>query len=89
MTKYKPGLVTTEFVAMFVSWIVGIGVMKGIISPDDADSLVKAVSEIVGAVIIIWTSVAYIWSRTHIKKEQIRATQAIEEKKIEELGGRG
>jgi hypothetical protein len=71
MNPLKSGFLTSEFVTVIGSFIVGILAMKGVIDPSNKDEILKAISDIAGAAIVIYSGVMFIWSRTTLKKSSI------------------
>lgn len=69
----KQGYKTTEFWLTMVQSIAGIAVTIGVFTPDVADTLVKAVTSIVGGVVAIVSVVSYIRGRTEVKLGEIAA----------------
>jgi hypothetical protein len=63
----KDGIKTTEFWAMIISTITGLGVMSGIVEPGAKDSLTQVMNSIVGAAMTILPGISYILSRTWLK----------------------
>ena len=63
----KSGVMTTEFWAMILSTVVGVGVMSGLVEPSAKDTLVQSLNALVGATMAIVPIVSYIASRTWLK----------------------
>ena len=69
----KPGYLTTEFWTVVVSYIFGgfVFLTGGKVSSQDLSPLVQPIAQLAVAVIMIAAQVAYIYSRTIVKKADI------------------
>ncbi len=68
----KPGYQSTEFYVTLISQAVGILALTGVVIPDQAGELVKAIVTIAGAVISIIPAATYIYNRTWLKSKTIK-----------------
>lgn len=66
-----PGLQTSEFKSSATVSLAGVAVAMGWISPQDASELVQIVDKILGALIVISSNVAYIFSRAKVKSPKV------------------
>ena len=64
----KPGIKTSEFWKSIVMALIGLAVTLGWIKPEDATTLQTGVMQIVGGVIMVAPTVAYIISRGLAKR---------------------
>ena len=69
----KSGLKSTEFYVTLVSTIVSLLVMAGLVQPTEADQVTELVVQAIGGIVALGSIIAYIYSRTVIKQEEIRA----------------
>jgi hypothetical protein len=74
--QLKPGLLTSEFLVAMVSQLVGVAVYTGHISPVDSDALAKAIVDGMSGLLMLYTAVAFIYSRFALKKEIIKQNGA-------------
>ena len=68
----KSGIKTSEFYVTLVSTLVSLLVMTGVIEPSYANQLTDLVVQAIGGVVALGTVIAYILSRTELKKEEMR-----------------
>lgn len=68
-TLSKPGYKTTEFYVAIIANVVGILVILGYLTPQQADDFVKAVSSVIAGVVIIASTGIYIWGRVKLKQK--------------------
>lgn len=67
--ELKPGYQSTEFYVTLISQAIGILALTGVVIPNQAGELAKAVVTIVGALISIVPAVVYIFNRTWLKSK--------------------
>lgn len=68
----KSGLKTSEFYVTLVSTVVSLLVMAGVVEPSYQNQLTDLVVQAVGGIVALGSVIAYILSRTEIKKEELR-----------------
>lgn len=68
MNPTRSGALTSEFLTTLVGQLIGFLVLSGKVQVTDANSVTQAIVAVIGGLISIYTAVAYIWSRTSIKK---------------------
>lgn len=72
LNSTKPGVKTSEFWIMLVNQIVGVLVMLGYLTPQQAGELNEAVVSVVGGMIIIISFAIYLWGRVQVKSKGIQ-----------------
>jgi len=79
----KTGWKTSEFWQNMGVNVVGLLVLFGIIAAGDqgnvldkTNEVIGAVQTIVGALMLITTNAVYIWNRSSVKKEEVKAKQS-------------
>lgn len=84
----KPGIQTSEFWITFLSTVIGLLVMLGIIVPSQANVLIQNLSIIVGAIFSVVPAIAYILGRTWLKSKMMNSqpTQGAEPAQINGQG---
>lgn len=68
----KSGLKTSEFYVTLVSTIVSLLVMAGVVEPAYQSELTDLVVQAVGGIVALGSVIAYLLSRTELKKEELR-----------------
>lgn len=68
--KQKSGFQSSEFYLALINNIVGILVILGYVSPQEADQVGRAVSQVIGGVVVIASTVIYVWGRIKLKQQQ-------------------
>lgn len=72
--QVQSGFKSSEFYITLINNAVGIAVVLGYLTPAQADDFVKAVVSIIGSVVIIISTVAYIWSRLNLKAAAVKSS---------------
>jgi len=67
----KSGIKTSEGWLTVVVAVLGLFTTLGYITPDQASELTTAIPQVIGGIVTIVTTVAYIWSRTKLKSAAI------------------
>lgn len=68
----KSGLKTSEFYVTLVSTVVSLLVMAGVVEPAYQNELTDLVVQAVGGVVALGSVIAYLLSRTELKREELR-----------------
>lgn len=63
----RPAWQTTEFWVMLITNIVGVMALTGRVAPDQADALIKGLSAIAGALLMLGTSFGFIKARISMR----------------------
>ena len=66
-----PGVKTSEFYVTILSQVIGLLSLTGIIIPAQSAELIKAITSIVGAVVMIVPAIAYVVGRTWLKSKAL------------------
>lgn len=77
--KLKTGFLSSEFYLVLGQSIVGIFVMLGYLTPQQADDFLKAVVSVIGGLMVIVSTVVYLYGRIVLKKEQLQNSTPKEE----------
>lgn len=72
-TPVKPGYSTTEFWIALINNIVGMLLILGYITPEEADQVAVAVSQVIGGVVVIASVAIYAWSRYSLKSSIVNS----------------
>lgn len=68
LSNPKPGIKTTEFYLTAVNSVTGILVMLGYLTPVQAGDLESAIAQVIGGSLVIFSTIAYIYSRVAVKR---------------------
>lgn len=71
-TQIKSGWVTTEFWGTIGSSIAGILMALGYLTPEQADGFVEALVSVIGGLLTISATVAYIYGRIQLKRDIVQ-----------------
>ena len=79
--NWRQGKSTSEYrVTLLTQLIAFILVMTGVFAPGEEEGLTEALTIIAGGLLSIYTGSVYIFSRTSLKKEQLKQQpRALEE----------
>ena len=67
----KNGFQTSEFAVSAATTIAGFAVMLGYLPVEKADAFTQAVTAVIGGMIVIISTVTYIWGRIKLKQPQL------------------
>lgn len=68
----KKGFTTSEFYVTLASTVVSLLVMAGVIEPANASQLTDLVVQAIGGIVALGSVIAYILSRTELKKTDLQ-----------------
>ena len=68
----KTGVLTSEFWLALATTVTGVLVTLGYLSPEQSDEFVRAVVAVMGGLVTITSTIAYLYGRVALKREQIR-----------------
>lgn len=63
----KPGILTSEFYLTIANSVAGFAVMLGYLSPQQADEFIQAVVAVLGGLMIIISTIVYVYGRYKLK----------------------
>jgi len=67
----QPGLKTSEFYVTLGSMIASLLVMSGLIAPEKTGEVQEVIVQAIGGLVALGTVVAYIYSRTTLKRTEL------------------
>lgn len=71
--QVKSGLLSTEFYVTIANMAGGLAVTLGYLTPIQADEFQRAIVSVIGGVMVIGSTLLYIYNRISLKKEAIKA----------------
>lgn len=69
LPKHKPGVLTSEFYLTLLNTLTGLAVTLGYLTPVQADAFQEGLIQMIGGAMVVFSTIAYIYSRTVLKKE--------------------
>lgn len=73
--EIKPGAKSSEFYFTILNNAVGLSVLLGYLTPQQADDFVRAVVSVIGGLMVIASTVVYIYGRVKLKQTAVQSSK--------------